>query len=75
VKQIVFVAIAMGLMASACGDSTPSGSGNTAGAQAALADSDVPVPADFEEDAEKNISASNYKSEIDTLEKEVDSSN
>lgn len=69
------MALATGLFALGCGDSTPSGSGAPAGSGAAvaLADSDVPVAADYEEEAEKNISASNYKGELDGLEKEVDS--
>ena len=68
--------LVFGLMAAGCGDSTQ-GSGSAApagsGTAAALSDADLPVAADFEEEAEKNISASNYKAEIDALEKEVDS--
>ena len=31
----------------------------------------IPVAADFEEDAEKTITKANYKSELDSLEKEI----
>lgn len=72
----VLFALCAGLFAVGCGDSgSGSGSGAPSGsaAPAALSDSDLPVAADFEEDAEKAISASNYKGELDSLEKEVDS--
>lgn len=67
--------LAAGALALGCGDSTTAGGGSpaTSVAPAALSDADLPVAADFEEEAEQKISASNYKSEIDTLEKEVDS--
>jgi len=37
-----------------------------------IADSDLSTPADFEEAAEKAITAKNYKAEISTLEKDID---
>jgi hypothetical protein len=74
-KRIVLMTFAAGLLALGCGDSTAPGSGAPAGSGApvALADTDLPVAADYEEEAEKGISASNYKGELDSLEKEVDS--
>lgn len=76
-KRIVLLALAAGLFALGCGDTTPSGSGAPAGSgtPVALADSDLPVAADYAEETEKGISASNYKTELDSLEKEVDSAN
>lgn len=40
-------------------------------APAQIPDEALPVATDFEEDAEKQISAENYKSELDTLEQEI----
>ena len=37
-----------------------------------IADSDLSTPADFEEAAEKAITAKNYKAEMATLEKDID---
>ncbi|MEZ4301154.1 MAG: hypothetical protein R3B70_39825 [Polyangiaceae bacterium] len=77
-KRAVLMGLAAGMLALGCGDSTSgsgaaaSGSPASSGTPAALADTDVPVAADYEEEAEKNISASNYKSELDALEKEID---
>ena len=39
--------------------------------QAEIPDEALPVATDFEDDAEKQISAENYKSELDTLEQEI----
>jgi hypothetical protein len=39
-----------------------------------LTDADLPVPADFEEDAEKSITMATYKVELETLTKEVEGS-
>jgi hypothetical protein len=36
-----------------------------------IPDEALPVATDFEDDAEKQISAENYKSELDTLEQEI----
>lgn len=43
-----------------------------AAAEAPIADSDLAVPADFADEAEKSISQANYKAELDNLEKEID---
>ena len=75
-RALLILGVLAGLVALGCGESNaPSGSGApvASGAAKPLADSDLPVPADYEEEAEKKISASNYKSELDALEKEVDS--
>ncbi|MCC6523460.1 MAG: hypothetical protein IT373_12450 [Polyangiaceae bacterium] len=60
----------------ACGDAAttaPPSSRSTAAAS--LADSDLPVAADFEEEAERSITPANYKSELDSLEKEIEAGN
>ena len=38
---------------------------------APIADGDLAVPADFDEEAEQQITAENYKAELDALEKEL----
>jgi hypothetical protein len=38
---------------------------------APVANETIPVAADFEEEAEKSITPANYKSELDSLEKEI----
>jgi hypothetical protein len=40
-------------------------------AAAPAANETIPVAADFEEEAEKSITPANYKSELDSLEKEI----
>lgn len=61
-----------------CGDaatttSSASGSSSAVASTAkALTDAELPVAADFEEEAEKQISPANYKTELESLEKEVD---
>jgi hypothetical protein len=36
-----------------------------------IPDQELPVATDFEDEAEKQISAENYKSELDTLDQEI----
>jgi hypothetical protein len=43
-----------------------------AGGDVAVADTDLAVPADFADEAEKSITTANYKAELDSLEKEID---
>jgi hypothetical protein len=40
-------------------------------AQSTIADSELPVPADFEDEAAQSITVSNDKQELDTIESEV----
>jgi hypothetical protein len=61
---LVTMAAALALVA--CEDDT----GKTA-AQGAITDADLAVSADFEEEAERSITASNYKAELDALDKEI----
>lgn len=76
-KALLALGLTLGLAAVGCGESTPASgsavaSGSPTGTAAALADSDVAVPADFEEEVAKSISASNYKSELEAMEKDAD---
>ncbi len=78
VRSIVCVAslaLAVGSL-SAC-DKKDEGAtaGGAAGATekaAVLADEDLPVAADFAEEAEGEISGDNYKAKLDELEKDID---
>lgn len=38
---------------------------------ATIKDEDIPTAADFDDEAEKEITATNYKAEVDALEKEI----
>jgi len=45
--------------------------GGQAAAPAQIKDEDIPTAADFDDEAEKKITADNYKAEVDALEKEI----
>ena len=64
--------ILLGIMAAAlvagCEENKPAAGGG----EVAIADTDLAVPADFADEAEKSITAANYKTELDSLEKEID---
>ncbi|MCC6557080.1 MAG: hypothetical protein IT372_29360 [Polyangiaceae bacterium] len=70
--------LALGLSAAAAlsaGCEEPPKGAPTAGSAApaaALTDQDVPLPSDFEDEAEKSITPANYKAEADAIEKEID---
>ena len=65
------------VMASAVGLLACEGGGGEgakpAASGAAVAEADVAVPADFADEADSTITAANYKSELDTLDKEIGS--
>jgi hypothetical protein len=66
--------LAASLCAVACEEqkaADPAAAGGQATAPAAIKDEDIPTPADFDDEAEKDITATNYKAEVDTLEKEI----
>jgi hypothetical protein len=66
VKLLVILAATAALAIAGC-DSKEGGTAPE-GAQGA----DLPVPADYEEEAEKSITSANYKDELGALEKEVE---
>ena len=74
-RVLLLLGLSAGLLAAGCGDSTSGATGGPAasGAPVALADSDLPVQADYEEEAEKAITPASYKADLDALEKEIDS--
>ena len=47
----------------------PEAAGGQAAAQ--IKDEDIPTPSDFDDEAEKDITATTYKAEVDALEKEI----
>jgi hypothetical protein len=59
-------------VAAASAPATPPAAAPAAPAPAApAANETIPVAADFEEEAEKSITPANYKSELDSIEKEL----
>lgn len=73
---IVPLAFASVLALAACEEQKPAEPATPAPTAAAvqLSDEDLAVQADFEEDAERTITAANYKTELDSLEKELEGS-
>jgi hypothetical protein len=75
---IVPLAFASLLALAACDEqkpqTEPSSTTPAPAAEVKLTDADLPVPADFEEDAEKSITMATYKAELETLTKEVEGS-
>ena len=69
---LVLSALAM-LVATACdeGAKKDEPAANTTKAAPAIAEDDLAVPADFEDEAARTISVANYKAELDTLETEL----
>lgn len=65
--------LGLGFCLAGCESSSGSSATSAAqtGAVAELKDDDLPVQADFDDEATKQISATNYKAELDTLEKEI----
>ena len=57
---------------STTGATTTTATTTAAPAPVAIADSDLSTPADFEEAAEKAITAKTYKAELATIEKDLD---
>lgn len=66
-RGMLLIGILTAAVAAGCEEDKPAGGGDVA-----IADADLAVPADFADEAEKSITAANYKSELDSLEKEID---
>ena len=68
IALLVVSALAVG-----CEEKKEEGAGTTGSTAApvALTEKDLPTPADFDDEAEKQITSANYKSELDTLDKEI----
>jgi hypothetical protein len=71
-KLLVLALLAVSAFVAGCEEpkKDDAGAAGTA-APVALTDKDVPLPADFDDEAEKQITTANYKQELDTLEKEI----
>lgn len=63
--------LAAAALAAGCEGQQQGGASSNAPA-AAIQESDLATPADFEDEAEKQITPASYKAELDTLEKEID---
>ena len=72
-KLLVLALLAVSAFVAGCEEPKKDDAGAAGNAQApvALTDKDVPLPADFDDEAEKQITSANYKQELDTLEKEI----
>jgi len=74
-RFIVLALLAMSALVVACEEPKPTGGtttgGTTAAAPVVIDDKDIPTPADFDEEAAKDITSANYKTELETLEKEL----
>jgi hypothetical protein len=73
-RWITLVLLAASICVVACDEQKPAEPGATgekAAVAVAIKDEDIPTPADFDDDAEKNITSTNYKAEVDALEKEI----
>lgn len=66
--------VAVALFAVACEEQKPAASttgANAAATPAQIKDDDLPTVADFDDESAKDISTTNYKAEVDALEKEI----
>jgi len=72
-RWVTLVVLAASMCVVACEEQKPAqpAAGDTKVAAAAIKDDDIPTPADFDDEAEKDITPANYKGEVDTLEKEI----
>jgi hypothetical protein len=52
-------------------DDKPEGASPSGEAAASVKDDELMTPSDFDDEAEKSVTAANYKQELDTLEKEL----
>ena len=73
IVPLAFVSV---LALAACEEQKPAPTNTPAptATSVALSDEDLAVQADFEEDAERSITAANYKTELESLEKELEGS-
>ncbi len=74
-RWMTLVLLAASICVVACDEQKPAEPGAT-GEKASvivapIKDEDISTPADFDDEAEKDISTTNYKSEVDSLEKEI----
>lgn len=71
-KQLGWIALTMlAVTGAACGEKKEEGQSSTSAPAAALTDKDLPTPSDYDDEAEKQITPANYKTELDSLEKEI----
>jgi hypothetical protein len=72
-RWIVLVLVAASALVVGCEEQKQGGTApqTSVAAPVQLKDDDLPTPADFDDEAEKQITPANYKAELDTLEKEI----
>ncbi|UQA60696.1 hypothetical protein [Polyangium aurulentum] len=74
-RLVVLSLLALSALAVGCEEqSQPQGGkdpGQTTAQAAPIKDEDLPTEAEFDDEAEKQINTTNYKTELDSLEKEI----
>jgi hypothetical protein len=73
-RWVVLALLALSAVAVGCEEQSKPQSGDTPGqtAQAApIKDEDLPTEAEFDDEAEKQITPDNYKAQLDSIEKEI----
>jgi len=73
-RWMTLVLLAASMCVVACEEqkpADPAAGGDKTAAAAPIKDEDIPTAADFDDEAEKDITTANYKAEVDTLEKEI----
>ena len=66
-RGMLLLGILAAALVAGCEENKPA----AGGAEVVIADTDLAVPADFADEAEKSITTANYKAELDTIESEV----
>lgn len=79
-RWMTLVLLAASMLVVACEEQKPAAQSTGSQAEATpkpavavapIKDEDIPTPSDFDEEAAKDISADNYKAEVDALDKEI----
>lgn len=72
-RLITLALLALSLCVVACEEQKPAApaTGKESTTAVQIKDEDIPTASDFDQDSAKDITADNYKAEVDSLEKEI----
>ena len=70
-RAIMVLFLATTAVLAGCDDKPEGAPASGEAAAASVKDDDLMTPSDFDDEAEKSVTAANYKQELDTLEKEI----
>jgi hypothetical protein len=72
-RLITLALLAVSLCVVACEEQKPAApaTGKESTTAAQIKDEDIPTASDFDQESAKDITADNYKAEVDSLEKEI----